>query len=256
MNKAFPYFGGKQKSCKILSEKLPYHKTYIEVFGGGASLLFYKRPSYLEVYNDVNYNLYNFFKCVRDCPKELQEYIDRTPISRALYELEDLDKIKGKIERASLFWFRQKYSNMSKGDGFCPCLSVQNRRITVKEYWERVKDLVLENKDFGKIIDLYDRDTSLFYLDPPYYTTEKEDRYGKIYNGATEWDKSAKEHKRLYEKLRKLKGKFILSYNDCPEIMEMYKEYNVEMYEFKMTVGNRRLVGNKRTSKELIIWNY
>ena len=59
MTKPIPYFGGKSRSCKILNNLIPYHKLYVEVFGGGASLLFYKQPSFIEIYNDLNYDMYN-----------------------------------------------------------------------------------------------------------------------------------------------------------------------------------------------------
>lgn len=80
----FPWFGGKQHLAPLLLEVLPPHEVYVEVFGGAASLLFSKRPSRLEVYNDIDSGLVNFFRVLRD-PKraaELYRLLEHTPYSR------------------------------------------------------------------------------------------------------------------------------------------------------------------------------
>ena len=78
MEKPIPQIGGKRLSANRLVKLIPYHNIYVEVFGGGASLLFKKEQSYKEIYNDLDNLLYNFFIILRDKPKELFYFLKRT----------------------------------------------------------------------------------------------------------------------------------------------------------------------------------
>lgn len=82
---------------------------------------------------------------------------------------------------------------------------------------KRLQHVVIENVDFEQLLKTYDRPGALFYLDPPYYEAEKyyPDRF------------QPEDHERLNQALKKLQGKFILSYNDCPEIRTMYQDYKI-----------------------------
>ena len=77
----------------------------------------------------------------------------------------------------------------------------------------RLQTVVIENLDFERLIRIYDRPASFFYCDPPYYKTE--DFYKDVVFGR-------KDHERLHETLMNCQGKFLLSYNDCPEIRELW----------------------------------
>ena len=105
--------------------------------------------------------------------------------------------------------------------------------------------MVAENKDFENLIKVYDRDKALFYLDPPYYGTEK-------YYSA---EFSLEDHVRLTDTLRNIKGKFLLSYNDCEEIRELYKGFSVENIERQHNLVSRYADKDKKY-QELIIKNY
>jgi len=82
---------------------------------------------------------------------------------------------------------------------------------------KRLNKVVIENLDFQKILKNYDKSDALFYLDPPYYETEKyyPDRF------------MPEDHVRLKEALDVIKGKFVLSYNDCEYIRELYRGYHI-----------------------------
>jgi DNA adenine methylase len=102
-----PWFGGKQKLCERICELFPAHDSYVEVFGGGGSVLFTKMPATLEIYNDKDQGLVTFFRLLRDRPEELVALLELTPYSRAEWQLcretwrnEDLDE----LERARR-WF-------------------------------------------------------------------------------------------------------------------------------------------------------
>ena len=109
---------------------------------------------------------------------------------------------------------------------------------------ERLSRVVIENKDFEDLIKVYDRPSALFYLDPPYHTTEK------YYN----CDFGEKDHIRLRDCLQQIKGKFILSYNNDEFIKDLYKEYNIEEISRNNNLSINR--GTGREFKELIIKNY
>lgn len=110
------------------------------------------------------------------------------------------------------------------------------------EISDRLNNVVIENQDFEHILKTYDKNKTLFYLDPPYYEAEK------YYS-----DKFAPEdHIRLKEILEKIKGKFLLSYNDCEYIRNLYNGYNI--IEVDRT-HNLIKKGKKRRYKELIIKN-
>lgn len=87
----------------------------------------------------------------------------------------------------------------------------------LEEASNRLARVIIENRDFEKLINTYDRDTALFYLDPPYYEAEKyySDKFDK------------EDHIRLKNVLDMAKGLFILSYNDCDAIRELYRDYNI-----------------------------
>ena len=108
---------------------------------------------------------------------------------------------------------------------------------------ERLKNVVIENKDFESLLKVYDKPGALFYLDPPYHGTEK--YYDNCF--------SQEDHIRLKAALDRLKGKFILSYNDDEFIRELYKEYHIETISRNLGITNK---GESKTFDELIIRNY
>ena len=112
---------------------------------------------------------------------------------------------------------------------------------------ERLQTVVIENKDFEKLIAQYDRPNTIFYLDPPYFETE--DYYEEV--GLTKAD-----HVRLRDALMRIQGKFLLSYNDCPEIRDLYSRDGI-MIESTTRLSNiaQRYDAGKQYP-ELFISNY
>ncbi|MFC0907039.1 DNA adenine methylase, partial [Clostridium sp. MT-14] len=110
---------------------------------------------------------------------------------------------------------------------------------------ERLSGVVIENKDFKDLIIVYDKEDALIYLDPPYYGTE---RYYQV-------EFSGKDHIRLCDCLKNVKGKFILSYNDCEFVRSLYNDFNIDEVQ-----RNHNLMGKYRDKEhrysELIIRNY
>lgn len=108
---------------------------------------------------------------------------------------------------------------------------------------ERLKNVVIENKDFESLIRVYDRLGALFYLDPPYHGTER------YYEGTFTQD----DHIRLKAVLEGIKGKFILSYNDDEFVRELYKNYNIEGIRRNSNLTNKLNAGS---FDEVIIRNF
>ena len=164
--------------------------------------------------------------------------------------LDSMEQIKTRgttdIQRAAMYFQLIKISFGASKKSFG--VNKKNLRKTMEylpEIQERLKNVVIENQSFEKIIKTYDRNQTLFYLDPPYYGTEK------YYNSGF----GEKEHEQLSEILKQIKGRFILSYNDCPQIREKYeKDFAIIGIE-----RNNNLVskgGESGRYKEIIIKNY
>lgn len=205
-----------------------------------------KRHAEVEIYNDFNSNLVNLFRCVKYHPEEVQKELELMLVSREqFYDARNRIEVRGltDIQRAARFYIIIKESFGSTLHSFG--LRVRDM-IKAKEYLlmvsNRLNTVVIENQDFQKVIGNYDKEDTLFYLDPPYYDSEK---YYSV-----EFPK--KDHIRLYEILRDVKGKFILSYNDCEYIRNQYKGYNIIAVD-----RMHNLISSKRAKyPELIIKNY
>ena len=152
------------------------------------------------------------------------------------------------IQRAAYFYQLIRYSYASGLDSFGAQPHPMWRNFPlIHQACQRLQRVVIENKDFEKLIQQYDRPESFFYCDPPYYNTE--DYYEDV--GFTR-----KDHERLADALCSMQGKFLLSYNDCPEIRELYSRPGI-MIEGTARLSNiaQRYEAGKQYA-ELLISNY
>ncbi|MCX7911098.1 MAG: DNA adenine methylase [Endomicrobia bacterium] len=227
----FAYIGGKYYLANWIIENFPenYQKmTYVEVFGGAGWVLTKKQPSTNEVYNDLDKNLYNIFYCLKYHRKELLQYFKYTIYSREFnkYYKEKLlnNSWKDDVERA-FGWLYLRASNVSghlnAGFGFAKdkdisrvsnLFSIYKRIIKFKDRFQKV---CIENLDFEECIKKYDGEHTLFYLDPPYLNKE--------HNYNIKFTKN--DHIRLANILKTIRGKFLLSYYDLPEINDLYSDF-------------------------------
>ena len=254
MNSFMSWSGGKKAlRDEIITRFPPDYKRYIEVFGGGGWVLFHKNPGNdFEVYNDRNPNLVNLYRCVRDHPDELI-----SELTYALNSRTDFDYIRKimktpteipDVKRAAYFYQLIRYSYASGLDSYASQPhSMWNNFPLITNACARLQKVVIENKDFEKLIDQYDRPESLFYCDPPYFETE--DYYEDV--GFTKDD-----HIRLADRLSSIEGKYMLSYNDCPEIRELYESRGarIESISRLSNIAQRYEAGKQYD--ELIISNY
>ena len=254
MNSFMSWIGGKKALRDEIISRFPTdYKRYIEVFGGGGWVLFHKNPGNdFEVYNDRNPNLVNLYRCVRDHPDELI-----SELTYALNSRTDFDYIRKimktpteipDVKRAAYFYQLIRYSYASGLDSYASQPhSMWNNFPLITNACARLQKVVIENKYFEKLIDQYDRPESFFYCDPPYFETE--DYYEDV--GFTKDD-----HIRLADRLSSIEGKYLLSYNDCPEIRELYESRGarIESISRLSNIAQRYEAGKQYD--ELIISNY
>jgi DNA adenine methylase len=245
MKSFIPWIGGKTLLAKKITAEFPTeYERYIEVFGGGGSVLFSSEcHAPMEVYNDANGNLVNLFRCIKYHPQELEKEICGYINSRELFsELSVRLACPGftDIQRAAMFYVQIKLSFGADVRSF-GCCKTGNKLSTNRfaEISERLKNVVIEHKDFADLIKVYDRPNALIYCDPPYHTTER--HYSEKF---TEED-----HLRLRNILGGIEGKFILSYNDDGFARELYKDYKIIPVERSNNISSG-------TFKELIIKNF
>ncbi|MDE6834808.1 MAG: DNA adenine methylase [Ruminococcus sp.] len=243
MKSFIPWIGGKNLLAKKIIPMFPdSFQRYIEVFGGGASILFHReRHAKTEVYNDLNDGLVNLFRCAKFHRTELQKEISGYFNSRTLFnEIRQKMELSGltDIQRAGMFFVVARLSfgaNMRTFGGQPRNLSADCLELVEK----RLENVVIENLDFAELIRKYDSAESLFYCDPPYNSTER--YYNKRFTSA--------DHERLRAILSQIQGRFILSYNDCDEVRELYRD-------FKIVPVQRQNNLSEGFYKELIIKNF
>lgn len=218
MNSFIGWVGGKSRLKKYIIPLMPENvERYIKVFGGAGWVFFAKTPHQTEIFNDIDGNLINLYRQIKNNCEELQSEIDWLQSRELFYEY------KKQIEEMANLTDIQRAAR----------------------YKERLSKTIIENRDFEQLIKVYDREKALFYLDPPYVDTEK------YYTAATF---KTSDHNRLKAVLSTVKGRFILSYNDCDFIRDLYKDYKIRSVDrINLLSAN---ANNRKNFKEVIITNY
>ena len=178
MNSFMSWVGGKKAlRDAVLARFPPYYERYIEVFGGAGWVLFRKPPGMdFEVYNDFNGNLANLYRCVRDKPNKLKYKLRYVLNSREDFDLIASLHKRGlfsrfcDVDRAAKFYQLIRYSYASGLDSFASQPhSIWSDFPMIDLAARRLQKVIIENKDFEKLIRQYDRPVSFFYCDPPYF---------------------------------------------------------------------------------------
>lgn len=248
MNSVIGWIGGKKQLREVIISHFPSNfEKYVEVFGGAGWVLFARdKHGKYEVYNDMNKDLVNLFRCIKYHVEALQKELNYMLSARENfndYTVLMKNNTSTDIQRAAMFYYLIRHSFGSKGTSYAT--RGKGDYDSFKELSARLNRVVVENKDFQDLIKIYDKSNTLFYLDPPYYGTE-------FYYKNVEYSKD--DHMRLFETLSTIKGKFLLSYNDCPEIRKMYRNYQVISVERRSTLSSS--TDNKDKYAELLIKNY
>ena len=251
-----------------LIDLIPPHRIYVEAFGGGAALLLNKPPSPVEVYNDINKDLVNFFRVLKDPNKfeRLHRYLSLTPHSREEHRYAKENYLSGdEIERAALFWIATYQSLNGITGGTWSRTTWQSRRgMALKtsawlgvieglpEVAERLLMVMIECLDFQKLIKDFDSEETFFYLDPPYLPDTR------VANGTYQHEMSLEDHVRLLETILRVKGKVLLSGYPNKLYDEYLSGWQTKDFEIasRSTIGSS-LVEHKKSPRIERVWmNY
>ncbi|WP_026896022.1 DNA adenine methylase [Clostridiisalibacter paucivorans] len=244
------WMGGKYRLRKKIIKLIPNHKCYIEVFGGAAWVFFGKKPSIVEVYNDINKELVNLFRIIKYHPKEFMFWIEKDIVSREIFnEYKDISgKYLTDIQRAVRFYYIIKYSFGSKCDAFGygkkkgPSNAIFDTSF-VSKVRKRLNNCYIENLTFEILFEKYDSPESFFYCDPPYYQlTQYKHKFSK------------EDHLKLLKILKNIKGKFLLTINDHEEIKSWYKDFHITKVDVGYSIAKKS--ESRKKYGELIITNY
>ncbi|HTU44196.1 MAG TPA: DNA adenine methylase [Bryobacteraceae bacterium] len=246
-----PYIGGKNRLASTIIPLIPEHTTYIEPFAGGAQVLFHKAPSNVEVLNDLDFDIVNFFRVCQWHYEELIRYLRYCVISRRWHDLLSSTRPETltDIQRAGRFFYLQKNSfgglivNRHYHYGVTTAPNYNSKRIPeiIEAAHKRLQNVQVECLPYEQILEKYDRPTTFFYIDPPYY-----DR--KLYKH----NLASADFKALAVRLASIKGKFLLSLNDHPEVRELFAAFEIKPVELAYTAKKNTHV----RYGELVIANY
>ncbi len=216
------WYGGKAHLADRLATMLPAHHTYVEAFGGAASLLFAKQRATLEVYNDIDSGLVTFFRGLRDEPASLARLLRLTPYARGEFTLcrDSWEDIEDDLERARRWYVRMRQAfgcSASKSwghelnGGLAGGTRAASFAATIDElerFAARFRGVQIEHLDWRELLARYDAPGACFYLDPPYHP-ETRSRIGR--NHGYRFELTVQDHKELIATTLELKASVLLS---------------------------------------------
>ncbi len=257
LKSAITYYGGKQKLVSTILPLFPEHTLYSEPFAGGAALLFAKEPSEIEVINDLNTELINFYKVIQQDFTSLSGEIKITLHSRKQHEHAGIvykyPELFSPLKRAWAVWVlaSQSFASMLDGSwGYDKGKNTMSKKVSNKgiqftiDYAIRLQNVQIECADALYIIKSRDTVNSFFYCDPPYFNSDC-----GHYVGYTMED-----FERLLDALANIKGKFLLS-SYPSELLDKYvKEYGWHQKKVTQHVSVNK--GSGKLKVECMTANY
>jgi DNA adenine methylase len=223
------YHGGKWKLAPWIIEHFPAHRTYVEPYGGAASVLLRKPRSYAEVYNDMDGEVVNLFRVARDHGEELARVLSLTPFSRDEFAqsrkpTEDpMERARRMVIRSYMGFGSNAHNKVSgfrantKRAGTTPAMDWSRYPDSaLPAIIQRLQGVVIEHRDALQVIEAHDGRETVHYVDPPYVHSTR----GK--GGDYRHEMTDSDHARLAEKLRNLSGFVILSGYESPIYADLY----------------------------------
>ncbi len=260
---AFGWYGGKYSHLDWLLPLLPDAQHFCEPFGGSAAVLINRPPAPVETYNDLDGEVVNFFRVLRDQKETLIEQIGLTPFSREEFELacqKPTDEIS-ELERARRFYIRARQvrtglAQKASSGRWAHCLLTSRAGMAgaVSRWLGSVEDLSLiaqrllrvqiEHAPAIEVIRRYDSPQTLIYCDPPYPHSSRGD------SNAYAHEMTDEQHRELATVLRHAQGKVAISSYRCALMDELYGDW-------QMVKGPEKLVHSvKELRQEVLYVNY
>lgn len=250
------YYGGKQCMLPHIMPLIPKHSIYVEPFFGGGAVFWAKEPTLVEIVNDYNGMVVNFYQQLKTNFDELKRVIEATPFSRQAYQkalvVYENPYIFNPLTKAWAFWMgtSQGFSNKIGSWRSSQVSEKESKRLEnkkqafTKELSERLKYVQIEQKDAVDLIKDIDTPDTFFYLDPPYVGADQ-----GHYGGYMQQHFNA-----LLETISTIKGKFLLSSYPNSELDKYRKQCNWQSNDVNMSLSASSKSGRRKT--ECLTFNY
>ncbi|MDZ4287790.1 MAG: DNA adenine methylase [Prosthecobacter sp.] len=239
--------GGKTRLLKHLLPALPPHRTYVEAFGGGLALFLAKKPSPVEIINDLNTDLITLYRCAQFHLEPLLAEIQFTLTSRQ--NLADLRTQPGltDLQRAARYLILNRTSFGGAGTHYAVSKkTAQPSRAatlaTLRALNARLDKTSIENLPFERLFKLYDSPQTLWFLDPPYLDSD-----AAIYTG---WNEAQMRH--FHSEVSALQGPCLITVDDSPLNRSLWAKDHLTEITTRNGCTNQRTHGNS-SFKELMI---
>jgi DNA adenine methylase len=259
----FGWYGGKFSHLDWLLPLLPAAHHYCEPFSGSAAVLLNRIPAPIETYNDVDGEVVNFFRVLRENPNELARAIALTPFAREEFyqAVTPMEADLSDLERARMFYTRARQARTGlaqtatlgrwancKDTSRAGMSGVVSRWLggveALPEIGTRLLRVQIENRPAVDVIRLYDSPTTLFYCDPPYLHDTRGD------SNAYGFEMNEREHIELAHVLRDCRGKVALSGYRNALMDKLYKEWR------RFDAAPKQCHSIKRIRQECLWMNY
>lgn len=253
------YYGGKQLMARHIVPILPAHTLYCEPFAGGAAIFFAKKTSEVEVLNDTNRELINFYRVLQNDFTSLEKEVMITLHSRDLHRKASViynnPDMFSELKRAWALWVLSSQGYAGQLDsswGYDKTKNQTPKKIDGKkklftiDLAIRLQQVQLECADALYIIGSRDTEKSFFYVDPPYFNSDM-----GHYDGYSRDDFEA-----LLKLLVSIKGKFLLSSYPSDLLTSYTTKNNWLTMSFDSTVSVAAKLGNRRSKVEVLTYNY
>lgn len=266
-----PWVGGKYYSAPRILHAFPApqdYDVYVELFGGAAHVLIQKpRYKHIEVYNDITNDLVNFWLHCRDRGQELEARCRSLPYARSLYYAYHRSLFDGTqlepLERAAR-WFYVLRSNFSgkylarvatgwsagaKDEHHSAAHAYHTALDLFSLVQQRLQRVMIDNRDFAEVFNLYDRPRVLFYVDPPYIGHEQ---YYQTAAGVF----TLADHQRLAALLNSASAYVALSYYPHPLLEDLYPSNKWQRTVWRTAKHSQRTKETRARATELLLTNY
>jgi DNA adenine methylase len=254
----FKWVGGKSKLRKKIVSMLPPHECYVEVFAGAAWVLFGKRPSKVEVLNDIDGEVINFFRTIKEQPEDFIASFEWDLAGREEFNrLRDLDPaLLDPVARAHRFYYlimagwggelrhpRFQTSVSDNGHGNRLIGAMNSLRDRIIPVHTRLRTVIIEHLDWQDCIARYDKGATIMYLDPPYPRNNCNYQFN-----LREWHV----HQEIAKSMRQAKANCLLTTYDLPELRELFTGFYITPVDFPSGMPGH----NGRRNREIIVTNY
>jgi len=239
MDKIFSRTGSKHHYKKQIVELIPKHTTYTEVFFGSGAIFFAKDKVDKEIINDLDKDLMNDFKFVKKMPKQKVRYDAKSVDLIALIKTDDKDLTKMEQLHKKIIMRNNGYrSIMVKKFKIYTQHTHHKKMNSINAYIARFKKVKILTQDYAKVLKKYDDPEAFHFIDPPYENSDKLYKHSMI------------DYEKMNKLLKSLKGKFLLTLNDSPEIRRVFKGFEITPFH------HAYMGGRNKARDEVFITNY